>query len=248
MKTCSFLPVVRACSPPAWAVVVALLSMPGGTATGQEAGNASAAEALQIFDTNDDRHIDADELAAMQRAFVALKKLDANSDGEIGQAELERLNTVAATAWTSGAAGAAEGRGRSLMSLQEVDKNGNRQVDPEEVADLEKLLGRGKMMDRLDLNGNGKLEPEEVKLINERLGQRDGSLLGAFRSRFGGRSSAPAESKAPEPVPANPLNIPPPIVPPRPEDEKPAPVPQSKPKIEPDDAGASAQPPCGFGT
>lgn len=221
---------------------------------GQRPGLVGTVEALKVFDTNDNQHIDAEELTALQKSFGALKKLDANGNGEIEPAELERLNAATAASPASRpAARADERKGRGLMGLQEVDKNDNRQVDPEEVADLEKLLRGGRVMDRLDQNSNGKLEPDEVKQLNERLNQREGGILGALRSRLGG-SSSPSARKEPEPAPANPLNVPAPIVPPRPEDEKPAPVPapapQSKPETKPDTSAPQAdpKPPGGFGT
>lgn len=233
---------------------------PAAAATANQ-GAGGAVEALKIFDKNEDQRIDGEELTALQNSFGALKKLDANGNGEIEPEELERLNAATAAAATGRPAVSTEerkGRALGLMGLQEVDKNGNRQVDPEEVADLEKLLGGGRVMERLDQNNNGKLEPDEVKQLNERLGQRDGSLMGALRSRFGGSSSRSA-SPAPEPAaPASPFNVPRPIVPPKPEDERPAPapMPEAKPEVKPEPAplspfpssGLGPKPPGGFGT
>lgn len=211
-------------------------------------------EGLKIFDKDGDQRIDSEELTELQKSFGALKLLDANGNGEIEPEELESLNAAAVLP-----AGRPmdERKGRTLMGLQEVDKNGNQQVDPEEVADLEKLLGGGRMMERLDQNGNGKLEPEEVKQLNERLSQRDGGFMGALRARFGG--SASRSSPVPEPAaPANPLHVPRPIVPPRPEDERPAPapMPEAKPEVKPEppplspfpSSGPGPKPPGGFGT
>lgn len=224
-------------------------------------GAGGAVEALKIFDKNDDQRIDSEELTALQSSFGALKKLDANGNGEIEPTELERLNAATAASATGRPAPSAEerkGRALGLMGLQEVDKNGNRQVDPEEVADLEKLRAGGRVMERLDQNNNGKLEPDEVKTLNERLGQREGGFMGALRSRFGGSASRSA-TPAPEPAaPANPLNVPRPIVPPKPEDERPAPVPmpEAKPEVKPEppplspfpSSGPGPKPPGGFGT
>lgn len=226
--------------------------------TGAEPGTA-AVEALRPFDKNENRKIDADELTALQHSYGALKKLDANGNGEIEPAELERLHTAMASessAPSGSGPGADDRKGRALTGLREVDKNANRKVDADEVPALEKMLGGGRVMERLDQNGNGKLEPDEVDRLNERLsGQGAGGLLGAFRSRFGGSSSS--ARKAPEARPASPLNVPPPIIPPRPEDEKPTPppTPEPKPGATPTptpmpfpSSGAGPKPPGGFGT
>lgn len=224
-------------------------------------GAGSAVEALKIFDKNEDQRIDNEELTALQSSFGALKKLDANGNGEIEPEELERLNAATEASATGRPAATADerkGRALGLMGLQEVDKNDNRQVDPEEVADLEKLLGNGRVMQRLDQNNNGKLEPDEVKQLNERLGQRDGGFLGTLRSRFGGSASRPASPVPEAAAPANPLNVPRPIVPPKPEDERPAPAPtpEGKAEVQPEppplspfpSSGPGPKPPGGFGT
>lgn len=54
-----------------------------------------AAEVLKPFDKNENHQVDADELAAMQKSYAALRKLDKNSNGEIEQAEVDSLKAPA---------------------------------------------------------------------------------------------------------------------------------------------------------
>lgn len=245
----------------AWAVVAVLVPALGaatasaaatGAGKNRKRPAAAAAEraateshgtvdALKIFDKNGNERIDADELAAVQSSFGALKKLDANGNGEIEQSELDHLN--AAAAHPSARPGADGHRGRALAGLREVDKNGNHQVDPEEVGDLEKMLAGGRIMERLDQNGNGKLEPDEVKHLNERIGK-------GFSGARPGKPAEPSVRRAPEKS----ITVPAPIVPPKPEDEKPgatsAPATEAKPEAAPSPAtsGSGPKPPGGFGT
>lgn len=184
------------------------------------AHGSAATEALKPFDKNANQQIDPDELAPLQQSFSALKKLDANSNGEIEQSEIDSLK--------SSAPDPARG-GRALAGFRQVDKNSNRKIDPEEVPELEKLLGGSRLMSRLDQNGNGKLEPAEVERLNERVGK------GMGRAKGGTSSSAPSLSKPPEKPAAPP-------VPPTPEEEKvPEPTKPAAPAAEP-------TPPGNFGT
>lgn len=128
------------------------------------AHGSESAEVLKPFDKNDNHQIDPDELAAMQKSFTALRKLDKNSNGEIEKVEVEIPKPPAA----------GDRKGRALAGLQKVDKNGNHKIDADEVAELQKTLAGGKIMTRLDQNGNGKLEPGEVERLNQRIGQRAG--------------------------------------------------------------------------
>lgn len=149
-------------------------------------------EVLKAFDKNGNQQIDADELPAVQKAFTVLKKLDKNDNGEIELVEVERPKAPAADSR----------RERMIAGFKEVDKNGNRKIDADEIEALQKRLQGGKILSRLDQNGNGKLEPSEVARLNERLSQ---DLPG----RSGKAPASPASSfrkppEAPKPVPEAP--------------------------------------------
>lgn len=167
------------------------------------------AEVLKTFDKNENHQIDADELPAMQKAFMTLKNLDKDSNGEIELAELESLK-----------APAADGRkGRMLAGLKQVDKNGNHKIDADEVEALQKMIAGGKIMSRLDHNGNGKLDPDEVERLNKHLEHGLGGK---------GAAAAPSVRKAPE----KPVETPPAADSPKKEEskDKPAePAPDAKP-------------------
>lgn len=160
---------------------IAILSLPEpGIAAGQErqgrsrlqppAGE-SLPEGLGPFDKNGNRRIDGDELTAVQGAFSTLKKLDLNANGEIEPGEIRASMPGGSRSRPDGV------RARAAAGLQRVDKNGNRRIDADEVASLEKMLGGGKgeMMKRLDQNGSGRLEEAEIARLNERLEKGGGS-------------------------------------------------------------------------
>lgn len=141
-----------------------------------------ASAVLKPFDKNENRQIDADELAAMQKSYAALRKLDRNSNGEIEQAEVDSLKAPATD----------DRKSRMLAGFKQVDKNGNHKIDPEEVAALQKMLSGGQMLSRLDQNGNGKLEAGEIDRLNQRLAQGIGSR------RNGGTPATPSLRRPPE--------------------------------------------------
>ena len=170
----------------------------------------AAAEVLKIFDKNENHQIDADELPALQKAFITLKNLDKNNNSEIELAEVESLKPQASD----------DRRGRMFAGLKRVDKNGNHKIDADEVEGLKKMIAGGRMMTRLDRNGNGKLEPEELERLNQHLGQGLGRQRGA--------TSTPSVRKAPE----KPAETPPAAESPKAEEKKdtPAePAPEAKP-------------------
>jgi hypothetical protein len=172
----------------------------------------ATAEVLKNFDKNENKQIDADELSAVQRAFMTLKNLDKNSDGEIEQAEVDALKAPASR--TRG--------GRSFAGLRSADKNSNRKIDLDEIEGLQKALAGSPIMSRLDQNGNGKLEPSEVDHLNQRMEQG--------RKRLGTSATPPPVRKPPE---KKPEEAAPPAEKPKTEekkDEKPAaPAPEAKP-------------------
>lgn len=147
----------------------------------------ATAEVLKTFDKNENHQIDADELPALQKAFMTLKNLDKNSNGEIELAELESLKAPAAE----------DRKGRMLAGLKQVDKNGNHKIDADEVEALQKMIAGGKIMSRLDHNSNGKLDADEVERLNQRLGQHE--VGGKIKSV---PTPSPTVRKAPETQPA----------------------------------------------
>ena len=56
--------------------------------------------------------------------------------------------------------------------VKKADANGNRQIDADEVASLEKSLP-AKALAKLDKNSNGKLDPEEIANLNEKLSKHE---------------------------------------------------------------------------
>lgn len=168
------------------------------------------AEVLKTFDKNGNQQIDADELPALQKAFMTLKNLDKNANGEIELAEVEKPKTPAGD----------DRKGRMMAGLKQVDKNGNHKIDADEVEALQKMIAGGKIMSRLDHNNNGKIDPDEVERLNQHLGH------GMARGKPGTAATSPAVRKAPE----KPADAPPPAATPKPEEKKPdAPAPAPKP-------------------
>lgn len=141
-----------------------------------------AAEVLKPFDKNENHQVDADELAAMQKSYATLRRLDKNNNGEIEQSEVDSLNPPAVD----------DRKSRMLSGFKEVDKNGNHKIDADEVEALQKKLAGGRIISRLDQNGNGKLEPEEIERLNQRLAEGIGS-----RPK-GSSSSTPSLRRPPE--------------------------------------------------
>jgi len=108
----------------------------------------AAAEVLKTFDKNENHQIDADELPALQKAFVTLKNLDKNNNHEIELTEVESLKPQVSD----------DRRGRLLASLKQVDKNGNHKIDADEVEIDALAPGRYAVVVYVDRNGNGKLD------------------------------------------------------------------------------------------
>ena len=175
---------------PAWAIA----AKDGKRRPGRQQPASELSEALRPFDKNGNRQIDADELAAVQKAFSALGKLDKNANGEIEQGE------VAAAATPAGHSRPEGMRARAAEGLKKVDTNGNHRIDPDEIATLEKMLasGKGEMLKRLDQNSNGKLEESEIARLNERLEKG-----GAARRPGAKGASTPGFRRPPE-KPADP--------------------------------------------
>lgn len=175
----------------------------------------AAAEVLKTFDKNENHQIDADELPALQKAFIALKNLDKNNNGEIELAEVERPKPAATD----------DRRARMLAGFKQVDKNGNHKIDTDEVEGLQKMIAGGRIMSRLDQNGNGKLDPNELEMLNSRLAQG----MGGGRSKGSAPSPSSSFRRPPEKKPAESS----PVETPKPEEakeEKPAaPAPEPKP-------------------
>ena len=174
---------------PAWAIA-AKDGKAGQGRPGRPQAASELSEVLKPFDKNGNRQIDADELAAVQKAFSALGKLDKNANGEIEQGEVAAAATPAGRTRPDGV------RARAAEGLKRVDTNGNHRIDPDEIATLEKMLanGKGEMLKKLDQNGNGKLEESEIARLNERL-EKGGA---ARRPGAGGATTTPSFRRPPE--------------------------------------------------
>jgi Ca2+-binding EF-hand superfamily protein len=157
-----------------------------GSRHGSHHGDA-AVEALNTYDKNANHRIDADELPLLQKAFSAMRTLDKNADGQIDPSEAENIK-----------AGGRGKAGHTHGQIRKADKNGNRKIDSDEIAELQKSLAGTSTMSRLDRNNNGKLDDSEIERVNKRLEH------GGKRK---GRSSVPptsAPEKAPSAQPAIP--------------------------------------------
>jgi hypothetical protein len=154
---------------------------------GVHPGSASA-EPLNSYDKNANHRIDADELPLLQKAFSAMRSLDKNADGQIDSAEAESLNGQGGR----GKAGHAHGQ------IRKADKNGNRKIDSDEVAELQKSLSGSPALSRLDRNSNGKLDDNEIDRVNKRLEH------GGKRKGRPSTPQTPAPDKAPSAQPATP--------------------------------------------
>lgn len=179
---------------PAWAIAAKDgKARPGG----RPQPVSELSEVLKPFDKNGNHQIDADELAAVQKAFSALGKLDKNANGEI------ELGEVAAAAAPAGRSRLEGLRARAAEGFKKVDVNGNHRIDPDEIAALEKMLasGSGEMVKRLDQNGNGKLEEAEIARLNERMAKggaaRRPGAAGATTPSFRRPPEKPAETTKP---------------------------------------------------
>ncbi len=125
------------------------------------------AEALKPFDKNGNQQIDGDELAALQKTFGVLRKLDKNTNGEIEQSEVAQPKPSPASTGKGT-------RNHAFAGIQKADKNGNHKIDADEIEGLQKLLveSGAKIMAKLDQNKNGKLEESEVAMLNDRIASR----------------------------------------------------------------------------
>jgi Ca2+-binding EF-hand superfamily protein len=129
----------------------------------------SVPEVVKTYDKNGNHQIDPDELAALQKSFAELKKLDKNANGEIEAAEVAPPKVAAADT---------DRRARAMEGLKKVDKNGNGKIDADEIEGLQKALAGGRILERLDENKDGKLQSNEVERLNQHLAQGG---LGAHR-------------------------------------------------------------------
>ncbi|MDB6005485.1 MAG: hypothetical protein JWR15_2472 [Prosthecobacter sp.] len=201
---------MKTTSLPAWAIAAVLLPAVAWAAKdGKRPPNSNSAaphggatgEVLKSFDKNGNHQIDADELPAVQQAYITLKNLDKNTNGEIELAEVE----------TPKGRGTGDRKGRMLAGFKEVDKNGNHKIDADEVEALQKKLAGGRIMTRLDHNSNGKIDPDELEHLNQRLAQGGGG------KRPASTSSTPTLRKPPE----KPADTAPPVEAPKTEEKKP---------------------------
>jgi Ca2+-binding EF-hand superfamily protein len=85
---------------------------------------------------------------------------------------------ISSPAFAGKKAAAAKGAGkeeRPVVALKQYDKNGNGQIDGDEVAALKEAIAKADAKDplkaKLDHNGNGQLDDNELAAINKRLGK-----------------------------------------------------------------------------
>src|SRR5262245_53278271 len=73
---------------------MAVFSVQSFAAKGERkaAKRAEIRKALRAFDHNRNRQIDGTEIDAVKNAYAAFKRIDANSDGSIGDDEIKALN------------------------------------------------------------------------------------------------------------------------------------------------------------
>jgi hypothetical protein len=171
-----------------------MLSGPTHAAKKSKAGSrhrghhgSAAPQALESYDKNANHRIDPDELPLLQKAFSAMRTLDKNADGQIDSAEAESLK-----------AGGHGKSGHTHGLIRKADKNGNRKIDSDEIAELQKSLAGSPTLSRLDRNSNGTLDVSEVERLNKRL---------EHAGKRKGRSSTlptPVPDKAPSTLPATP--------------------------------------------
>lgn len=188
MKTCTllFLAVAAALLP--GLTFAAKNGKSGGKHGAHGHHGGASVEALNSYDKNANHRIDADELPLLQKAFSAMRSLDKNADGQINTSE---------AASASGDNGRGK-RGHSHGQFRKADKNGNRKIDSDEVAELQKSLAGSPTLSRLDRNKNGKLDDNEVDRVNKRM---------EHGGKHKGRSSTaktPVPNKAPSTLPTIP--------------------------------------------
>jgi hypothetical protein len=81
--------------------------------------------------------------------------------------------------------GAAKGEHPGKV-LRELDKNGNHQIDGDEVAALKVEFGKAatdSMLKKLDKNSNGVLDDNEITALNARMGKQAGKKGGKKKNK-----------------------------------------------------------------
>ena len=159
----------------------------GGMRHGNHHGGASV-EALNSYDKNANHRIDADELPLLQKAFSAMRTLDKNADGQINSSEAANVG---------GDSGRGK-RGHMRGQFRKADKNSNRKIDSDEIAELQKSLAGSPTLSRLDRNKNGKLDDNEIDRVNKRLAH------GGKRKSGSSTAKTPVPDKSPSAQPTTP--------------------------------------------
>jgi hypothetical protein len=145
-------------------IATVLLSFPIVTYGAPDSGHkpAAALKAAKSFDKNHNRVIDADELAELNKAFVAapdgpLAGLDKNKDGKIEAAEAELPRPAA-----------------SAAQIRQFDKNGNHLIEGDEVKALRTEFAKAPSgpLGALDRNHNLQLDDDELAKLNQRLARQ----------------------------------------------------------------------------
>ncbi len=155
---------------------------------------------LAALDTDDDGSLSEEE---MVRAFLSLRKLDKNKDGQLTPDEMaparseeerdrpRRFRSRREGGDRPGFGGRGRGRGRgfggpSAATFRDMDANGDGKLSKDELPEF--MQSR---WDSMDTNGDGFVDKEEQKAILERF-QR---FSGEGRGRRGGRGDDEGEGR-----------------------------------------------------
>ena len=145
---------------------------------------------MAALDADKDGALSADEIA---NATAALKKLDKNGDGKVGQdeirAELEKLRPPRRERGGRRGGGGGFGGGSFLDRIMEHDKNADGKISASELPAV--MAG---LMDRGDKNKDGFLEKSEIETLSQNLGNRNRGRGGPG----GNREGRPARPARPE--------------------------------------------------
>ncbi|MCI0684714.1 MAG: EF-hand domain-containing protein [Gemmataceae bacterium] len=123
------------------------------------------AQMLKQFDKNNDGVLEANELPDRMRERFA--QMDANGDGKLNRAELEKL------AGRFGQPGAAATPGDALFRL--LDANGDGKLSKDERNNAAKALE--KALERLDRNKDGMIDRDELSPPPKKKGGRPGEVI-----------------------------------------------------------------------
>ena len=128
---------------------------------------------MAVLDADKDGALSADEIA---NATAALKKLDKNGDGKVGQDELRPPREE-----RGGRRGGFRGGFGSGNLLDRYDKNADGKIS---ASELPERMRQG-LMNRADKNGDGFLEKSEIEALSQNPGNRGRNRGGPGGNREG---------------------------------------------------------------